>query len=362
VALIFTLNARGHVMLEVMRDHFKLSSQRLRAEIQGMHHSMIEALAAKGIEYTDLRSALVPTADRHEAGFLFDSTAIESSWYGRAVMRQVLPLLDKRTTQSVLCGDLLGEDQRLIFEILDESLVLSRSFEFRHGTLLYCVYVNNLSDAALRRLHEQLATFPPYLGYIPATFESRAKTYLSTTLVNTFLKNGQRVIMGHEDDRSNDENVNMAGYPFEEFGYKIFSLQGTYVDGFLSFKIERAVYKGFEVDTEMALNAISDQILPLQDFIVVLDEAKHGYLLTKKLGKLQKAGIAELDRERIGSLIKSKIAANYIYNLVYLQEHDVMKFNLMIEVDRNDGGHQTRITAAMEYMPEEKALRVITLH
>jgi hypothetical protein len=168
-------------MLEVMRDYFKLSSPAVRREIQAMHLAVQEILASKGINYANLRAGLVPSADRHEAGFIFDTQCIESSWYGLEVARAILPLLDKRTTQSVLCGDLLGKDQNMIFSILEESLVLSRSFEFVHGSALYCVYINNLSDAALRRLDSDLAHFPAYMGFIPATFDSRAKTYLSTT-------------------------------------------------------------------------------------------------------------------------------------------------------------------------------------
>ena len=39
----------------------------------------------------------------------------------------------------------LGNNQDLIFDILEESLVLSRNFDFVHGSALYCVYVTNLS-------------------------------------------------------------------------------------------------------------------------------------------------------------------------------------------------------------------------
>jgi hypothetical protein len=349
-------------MLEVMRDHFKLSSPVIRDEIQAMHLTMREVLASKGVKYADLRSGLVPSADRHEAGFIFDSQCIESSWYGLEVARAILPLLDKRTTLSVLCGDLLGRNQDMIFSILKESVVLSRSFNFVHSTLLYCVYINNLSDAALRKLHSELARFPAYVGFIPATFSSRAKTYLSTILVHSFLKNGPRVIMGHEDDVPNNENVNTAGFPFEEFGCKVFSLQSSYFDVFLAYKIERAVYEGFEVDTEMALNAVSDQILPLEDCAILLEDAKLAYLKSEKSGKLRKAGIADLEREDLESLIKSKIAASYIYNLDYLEEHDVIKFNLMLEVARRGGGYPTKLTAALEYRPQQKLLRVITLY
>lgn len=168
--------------------------------------------------------------------------------------------------------------------------------------------------------------------------------------------------MGHEDDRPNDENVNMTGFPFEEFGYQVFSLQSSHFDVFLGYKIERVVHSGFKVDTEMALNAVSDHVLPLEDCTVLLEDAKHAYLVSEKAGKLHKAGIADLEREDFAALIKSKIAASYIYNLVYLKEYEVIKFNLMLEIARHDGGYPTKLTAALEYKPREKVLRVITLH
>ena len=327
-----------------------------------MHRTMKDVLIAKNINYANLKMALVPNDDRHEAGFIFDSTMIESASYGREVMQQVLPLLEKRTTQSILVGDLLGDDQQLIFEILMESLTLSRSFTFKHGTLLFCVYINNLSRHSLGRINEGLAAFPAYIGFIPATFASRAKTYLSTTLVNVCIKNCARIIMGHEDDRPNNENINLSLYPFDLDDYQVFSIQSLYFGLFLSFKVERAVYPGFEGDTEFAINAISDLVLPLEEFEIILEDAKHAYLVKEKGGKLSKAGILDFDKGRIAALIRSKISASYMYNLAYMHEHNVIKFNLMIEVGRDDGGYPTRLTVALEYKPEEKVLRVITLH
>lgn len=359
---IFTLNARGNVMLEVMRDYFNLASDAMHREIQGMHIATCEALQSKGIAYGQLKAGLVPIADRHEAAFIFDSQCIDSSWYGFEVAKAILPLHDKRSTQSVLCGDLIGDDQQLIFDILKESLVLAHSFTFVHGTALFCVYINNLSDAALTAMHKALCKYDPYVGFIPATFASRAKTYLSTILVNSYLKHGSAIIMEHEDDRPNEEDVNLIGYPFEDFGYRVVSLQSSYADLFLGYKIERPVFPGFEVDTEMSLNAVSPMVLPIDDFTVEIEEAKLNYLKSEKLGKLEKAGIAELDGDELAQLIQKKVAASYIYNLCYLSDHDVVKFNVMLEVPRADGGYPTRILAALEYQPAKKNLRVITLH
>lgn len=349
-------------MLEVMRDYFKLNNQVMHREITGLHTNIQNLLSVKGLSYNKLKSALVPTVDRHEVGFIFDSTEIDSSWYGLEVAKVLLPLLDKRTTQSVLCGDLVGKDQGVIFNILDEFMVLARSFEFSHGTALYCVYLNNLSEAALKHLHQVLSTFPAYLGYIPGTYQTQAKTYLSTILVNAFLKCGDLIIMGHEEDRPNEENENLIGYPFQEYGYRVRSLQSTYFDLFLSYKIERAVYSGFEVDTEMALNALTQFVVPLSECKIQLDEAKHGYLKSEKFGKLEKAGIHDLSRNELEALIKEKVESNYIYNLEFLEDHDVIKFNVIMEIPEPNGRYPTRLMVALEYKPHEKILRVITLY
>lgn len=348
-------------MLEVLRDHYGIVGARMKHEIQNMHRQLVEILATKKIDYNRLRSALVPGMDKHEALFIFDSRETGSGLYGRDVFNELLPLLDPRTTQSILVGDLLGDDQRLIADILRESMILARSFTFRHATLLYGVYINNLTDAALNRLREGLGTYKAYLGYIPTTFMSRAKIYVSTSMAGFVLKKGKTLIMAHEGDRPNTENINITMYKLEQYGYKVVSLQSDYFSIFLTYKIERPTYGVDETDTEIALNAISERVLALEDFTVLLDESKHSYLINQKLGKLHQAGLATIDRAQIEAVIQAKITASYIYNLKYLEEHNVMTFNIMLEIGRSDG-HPTRLTAALEYKPEQKTLRVVTLH
>lgn len=50
---LHTLNARGNILLEVVRDQFKLSSEQMLREIQWLRHAVEEALAGKGIRYDD---------------------------------------------------------------------------------------------------------------------------------------------------------------------------------------------------------------------------------------------------------------------------------------------------------------------
>jgi hypothetical protein len=358
---IHTVNSRSHIMLEMLRDDYGLAGARMKREIQRLHGDIVRVLAAKNIDYGGLRAALVPAVNRHEATLVFNSRQIGSNLYGREIFNRLLPLLDPRTTQSILVGDLLGDDQQLVFEILSESMVLARSITLKHATLLYGVYINNLTEAALARLHQGLGSFDAYLGYIQTTYLSRAKIYVSISMASFLLKNGKTLIMAHEDYRPNSEDINITTYHLNQCGYKVASLQSMYFSIFLAYKIELPVFKGDDADVEISLNAIAADVRPLKEFTVLLDEAKHGYLLNEKLGKLQKAGLAKADRSHIESIIQAKVSRSYIYNLQYLDQHDVMKFNIMLEIDRNVG-HPTRMTAALEYMPDKKTLRVITLH
>jgi hypothetical protein len=82
---IHTLDARGHIMLECMRDHFRIAAPQMRREILELHGEMVDILSLKGINYAGLRSGLVPNADKHEAALIFDSTKIESCVYGSEV-------------------------------------------------------------------------------------------------------------------------------------------------------------------------------------------------------------------------------------------------------------------------------------
>jgi len=358
---IHTVNSRSYVMLEILRDHYGITEARMKNEIQRMHRELIEILAVKGIDYAGLRSALVPNTDKDEAIFLFDSTMIESGLYGREIFNRILPLLDPRTTQSILIGDLLGNDQHLIYEILRESIVLARSWTFKHSTDVFGVYINNLSKNAKAYINNGLASYPPYLGYIPTTFQSRAKLYASTTMASFLLKKGKILILAHEDDRSNTENINITLYDLDQHGYKITSLQGYYFSIFLAYKIERPVIDIDTTDIEISLNSISSNIQPIDEFDVIIDEAKFGYLINTKLGKMKKAGLSKADRMQIERLIKEKINNSYIYNLTYLEEHNVLKFNIMLEFEREEG-YPTRMTAVLEYVPDNKSLRIITLH
>lgn len=361
---IFTLNARGNIFLEALRDHFRLTPKQMHREIRALFDEASDALTTSGIKYDQLNTALVPSTDRDELALFFDTEVIDSCTYGHEVLCRVLPLLDKRTTQSVLVGDLIGgsDDQQFIFDSLVEHLVPIRNFTFVHSTLIYCVYLNNVTKASARHIVEGLVEFDAFFGYISTTFASRIKTMMSFWLCNLFVKRGSVVVLAHEDDRPNTENVNITSYPFEQFGYQVRSIQQQHFSHFLSFKIEREVVSGFQTDTEFSLNALSTHIENLSSLDILIEPSKLEYIKREKAGSLERAGIHALDAEGIKKLIRGKLAHNYIYNLRYLDDHDVMLFNIILEVARPDGGYPSRLLLSLEYQPAEGNLRVVTMY
>ena len=102
---VHTIDARGNIMLEVVRDHFKVSPEQMFREIQALRHSVEEALALKGIRYDELKTALVPDRKRGEMALVFDTLAIDDGWYGMPVFRRLIPLFSRDSNHSVLAGD-----------------------------------------------------------------------------------------------------------------------------------------------------------------------------------------------------------------------------------------------------------------
>ena len=134
-----------------------------------------------------------------------------------------------------------------------------------------------------------------------------------------------------------------------------------YNDIFLHYKIERAVYPGFESDTLFSLNAISSTVVPLTDCEVEVEEAKLQYLHVKKEGSMKKSGLLSLTREGVQAKIRARLADSYIFNMVYAEEHKTMKFNTILNVMPEDTTRLVKLTASLEYKPMEKRVRLITL-
>lgn len=360
---LHTLNARDHAMLEVVRDYFNLGSKQMFNMIQEMRYSVEEALGKKGIKYDNLRSALVPAKNRREIALVFDTTAIDADWYGFEVMKRVIPLFDRKSNHSVLAGDYTGPSgcEEQLAEVFRQAVELRRDVHFQHPTQFFIVYINNLTKHMVQCFDNSLSQYHGYAGIADMTYSSEFKFHLSTILVNSFIKHGEIILQGHEPDRDDEDDVNMRGYPFEENGYVCRSISDDLMGVLLSYKIERPVYPGFEVDTEFALNAVVDASMSIHEFEIEVEEKKLEYIMKQKLGSIKRANLEDINNEQLAALIKAKIQDNYIYNLCFNAEHNVMKFNIILEFPTKRDRPATRLLAGLEYQPNRKKLRLITL-
>jgi hypothetical protein len=61
------------------------------------------------------------------------------------------------------------------------------------------------------------------------------------------------------------------------------------------------------------------------------------------------------------AMIADRIHSNYIYNMAYDKQHGTSKFDILLEV-RPSRSERFRVMIALEYLPDDRELRVITLY
>jgi hypothetical protein len=359
---IHTLEARSNMLLEGTQRHFKLTDPQVFQMIQGLLQPTVEILASKGISYERLRSVLVPSRDRHDGALVFNYNRFDTGDYGSDVVDRLMPLLRRDSSHSLLFGDWLnGERTDMAFgkwlEWSPEALgTVNLGLAHERYSPYYFAYLNNLTTADAARIDQGFKAHPAYLGLLDLDFESPVKTYLSTCLIRDFIKYRRVIIKGHEDDRDPTEDYNLSRFDFDQFGLTVRSLPLMYYGVLLSYKIERE-HIPQDADRRFSLNALTPAPKMIDDFDVQLDEAKWKYLQEKKGGSLKRAGMAGMDAAGIAARIREKVDDSYIYRLARATNGDTLKFDVMIEPTP-----RVRIECALEYLPAQRVLRVITLY
>ena len=76
--------------------------------------------------------------------------------------------------------------------------------------------------------------------------------------------------------------------------------------------------------------------------------------------RTSKSSRTSADLESRGGPSRAKLRSNYIYNLEYLDEHDVSKFNILLEPEGVESRKPVKLMAVLEHLPEIRKLRLIT--
>lgn len=364
--MIFTLNARDTVLLPVIKDEFNLTNKQFSEMLSFTFNYFKENLLIKGIDYNNLKSALIPPhKNKYEIALVFDSSKVESCFYGGVIFDKILPLLSKDGNNSILCGDIISTNlnDNDLFEIIFRNMSVV-NFTLASPKMFYVVYINNLTESKIEEIFNNLSSFLPFVGYVDTTFDSSFKNLLSHCLVNMGIKHKNKFILPHEDDIIFNSNLNLCGYNFEEFGFKYISIPSSYFDLFLSYKIESTIAD--LKDLNFSINSIVPSFNTVKNIRINVNENKLQYLNNKDLnnGKstiMEVLGINHYTNKDLEILIKERIYNSYFYNLEYLEKYCVPKFNVSLEL--TDINYKKRkVVVSLKYSDEDNSFNLITMY
>ena len=369
--MIYSFNAKDNVMYPVIKNSCGLSDEVVYKTIQHEFSVLNKRLSCKKVVYEKLKGALVPNqeADMYETCLVIDWTLIDNSHYGWTVFNALLPLLDKKSTYSILCGDYIDNlcsadamSQYHLKVALDEVLNQCNGTKYQHSSQYFLIYLNRLTSAQREGIVEGLLEYPWFIGFADLTHESLFKSYISFILVHAFIKQGKLIIASHPSDHTDEENVNMSGYPFEENGFSFVSVNEESFMPFLSYKIESIVPD--EEDVGFSFNAIFPKFDSLKKLQFIVPEKKwYGYLTSKeteKKGKLlESIGYGPDDRDEFIKDVYKKICASYIYNLRQNNFGDLL-FNVCVDLPTINGNFR-KTTVALKYHPNTGEMSIVTV-
>ena len=367
--MIYTFNARGFVLYPVLKSYFELSDKDVYNTIRNGFDILQKQLDLKKISYDALKGALIPNQDKDkfETCFVFDSTQIDSFDYGYQVFEKFIPLLDKESTYSILAGDYIDifkkqdNSQIMLNQALNDVLERYHGSVYHYSNQYYLIYINRLTRNQRQKIIEGLNTYPWFTGFADLTHSSLFKTLISNTLTHVCIKNKKRIIVPHPIDYPDEDNINMRGFPFEENGFILSSINDENYGAFLSYKIESEVPD--KDDVSFSFNALFPKFDSFEKIILnISNDRWDKYLTDKDKGKghiIEVLGYNAKDKERFVKEIFKQVSANYIYNLEENQYGDFL-FNVCIELPTVNGTYR-KTTIALKYYPNSGEMDVVTI-
>jgi len=356
---IHILNARDYIMLDVVKENFNLNFAEMGNEIRSQYNLMIDEARAKGIDYFDLKNIITPQKDKKDICLVFDTLYINESFYGYSIFKKYFPLISKFSEHCVFEGDFIGsnEAQEILKSEMSKNLIMENISTFRHSSQYSLVYINRLTDDKINKIINELKSYKAFTGYFDFTYSNLLKEYISNIIGQRYFIYKNNIVMSSGEDDILEKDINTVGYDFEKYSFHIKSISNMNYNLFLTYKIERRYYKEDISDQLFSLSIISNNIKPLQNFKINIEDKKLEYLLNKKYGSMKASKILNMDKKLIEKLILEKIDNDYIFNLE-INEHNTLKFNTIIELGENP----FKLLVSLEYLPEKEELRLITMY
>lgn len=368
--MIYTFDAKGFILYPVMKSYFDMSDDEVYRVIREGFEILSKQLDMKKISYNSLKGALIPNQDkdRFETCFVIDTLQIDCADYGNYVFEKLIPLLDKESTYSILCGDYIDflykyklDSQNVLQSELNGILRRYNKSEYKNSTQYFLIYINRLTEKQRTKIIEGLNQYNWFSGYADVTYNSRFKTYISSILVQVCIKNRNHIIVSHPCDYPDEENINMRGFPFETNGFKLISINEDSYGAFLSYKIESIVPD--KEDVSFSFNALFPKFDSFEKVeLYVSDDKWDKYLTNKEKGKgqiVELLGYSLYDKKRFTEEVFKQVCANYIYNLRENEYGDLL-VNVCVELPTVNG-HIRKTTIALKYYPDTGVMEIVTI-
>ena len=112
------------------------------------------------------------------------------------------------TNFPILTGDALDVAKKYNIQTEHLDYVQIHPTTFIHPTQYYVVYINNLTSLHKETIISSLNAYQAFVGYVDTTFMSIFKSLISRSLMSICIKHKDTMILRHEDDIDDNENIN----------------------------------------------------------------------------------------------------------------------------------------------------------
>jgi len=358
---LHTLDARDNSLIRSIFYTFAHGDpQEFRDAIQLEAQHIRDLLKEGGVNYEELKSALVPTHDGVQAVFLYDWLDHPGWNYAVAFADLYLPHLRKDLHTSVFQGDLLA--QNAPYELFESHRVSARGEDIEWRTQ-FAVYFNNLRPTDVETLHRELSSDPRYRGYIDVTLASPIRDYLARCIPAKWVLHGRKVILSHGGDEPLVSDEDPVGFDLPGHGYEIVSLLDSYYYGFMSYKIESGSSAEADEDRVLTLAAVLGELIDIESVEIVVPPAKiDAYLLREpnKLRLMSNIGLQEVTPDELAEIIREKLLGSYVYDFRFAVDGTPL-FAVACEFVAQDERIVRRLLA-LKYNLASAAISLVTMY
>jgi hypothetical protein len=238
-------------------------------------------------------------------------------------------------------------------------LNLTGELDFFNSVQYFVVYLTNLSDNDFSCILSEMAQVNCFVGWGDFSFRSYLKTIISLSVCQQFLLCDGHVIFSAVEDYNHKPEHLL--FDISRCGFKWIGVPDIGYLTFMSYKIKRDYYAFDNLDQHVSLSVLDPNCKLIDDYEIIVEDAKFKYLLDKKSGALKHLLGNQLSKDRLIEQVKNNINRNYIFN-IEINAYHCKKFCTDIECPKDTSSCDYRCISCFDVDIKSKKMRLITLY